>query len=135
MEEAEKARDQAKQDKYNVGVAETEEALRAEVSEICRNFYLQVWNKAFNQAGVDASFALRRAESVYYPPAICAFGPANSNTNTTSEVVNIGKASPAKIFPSPDSPSKVAKQLGVVEKEANTTKGVAIDATKPLAAP
>ena len=33
-------------------VAETEEALRAEVSEVCRNYCLQLWNEAFNLLGL-----------------------------------------------------------------------------------
>ena len=36
LEEAEKARDQAEQEGYDVEVAEIEEALRAEVLEVCR---------------------------------------------------------------------------------------------------
>jgi len=39
------------------------------------------------------------------------------------------------VLPPPDSPSKVVEQPRVVEKEADTTKGVAPDATKPLAIP
>ena len=35
LEEAEKAKEQVKQDSYNVGVVVTEEAFRAEVSEVC----------------------------------------------------------------------------------------------------
>ena len=27
-----------------------------------------VWDEALNQAGVEASFMLRKAESIYYPP-------------------------------------------------------------------
>ena len=46
-------------------MAETEEALRAEVLGVCRNFCLQVWNEALNQAGVEASSILRKAEMVY----------------------------------------------------------------------
>ena len=76
LEEAKKARDQAEQDGYDVRVAETEKALRvrAKVSRVCRNYCLQVWNEALNQAGVGAFSALRRAESVYYPPTIRASG-------------------------------------------------------------
>ena len=40
LEEAKKARDQAEQDGYDVGMAETEKALRAEVSGVCRNYCL-----------------------------------------------------------------------------------------------
>ena len=52
LEEAEKTRDQAEQDGYDVGVAETKEALRVEVSEVCRNYCLQLWNEAFNLLGL-----------------------------------------------------------------------------------
>ena len=67
LEDVEKAKDQAKQYGYDVGVAETEEALRAEVSRVCRVYCLQVWNETFNLARVEASSALRRAKNVYYP--------------------------------------------------------------------
>ena len=46
---------------------EIEDALRVEVSGVCRNYCSQVWNEALNQAGVEASFILRKAESVYNP--------------------------------------------------------------------
>ena len=135
MEEAEKANDQAEQDDYNVGGVETEEAFRAEVFEVCRNYCLQVWNKALNRAGVEAFSTLRRAESVYYPLAIRAPASANSKANTPFEVVELEKDSPDKALLFSGSPSKVAEQLGVAEKEADTTKGVASDATKPSAIP
>ena len=38
-ERAERARDQVEQEGYDAGVAETEEALRTEVSGVCRNYY------------------------------------------------------------------------------------------------
>ena len=118
-----------------MGVAETEKALRAEVEEVCKSYCLQVWNKTLDQAGVEASSALKRVDSVCYPPAICASSSASSKTNTTFEVANIGKDSPTKAPLSLDTPSKEAKQPEVVEKEIDTTKGVAHDATKPSAAP
>ena len=90
-------------------VVETEEALRVEALEVCRNYCLQEWNKALNQAGVEASSALRRAESVYYPSAICTSGSASFKADPTSEVADIGKDSPAKAPLSLDSPSKEAK--------------------------
>ena len=37
-DEAEKARDKAEQHRYDVGVAETEDILRAEVPAICRTY-------------------------------------------------------------------------------------------------
>ena len=40
LEDAKKASDQAKQDGYNVGVAEIEKVLRAKVSGVCRTYCL-----------------------------------------------------------------------------------------------
>ena len=45
---AEKERDEAEQHGYNVGVAETEDALRAEVPAMCHAYYAQTWEEAFN---------------------------------------------------------------------------------------
>lgn len=86
LEEAEKARDRAEQDGYDVGVVETKKALRVrvEVSRVCRNYCLQVWNETLNQAGVKAFSALRRVESVYDPPAIRASGSTSSKVDTSS---------------------------------------------------
>ncbi|KAL0001076.1 hypothetical protein SO802_014857 [Lithocarpus litseifolius] len=76
-DQVEKARDQAEQEGYDVGVVETDEALRAEVSGVYRNYFLQ-------------------AESVYYPPAIRASIPTSSRTDTAPEVSEVGKTSPTK---------------------------------------
>ena len=74
---AEKAQDQAKQDGYDLGMAETEEALKAEVSEVCKTYCSQVWNETLNQVEVKASSILRKAESIYYPlPSESLFLPA-----------------------------------------------------------
>ena len=62
------------------GVTETEEALKVEVAGVCRTYYLQVWNEAFNQARVEASFAFKRAENGYYLPAIRALGSPHSSS-------------------------------------------------------
>ena len=106
IEEVKKARDQAEQDGYDIGVVETEEVLKAKVLEVCMNYYLQMWNKALNQAKVEASSALRGAESVYYPPTIHASSSSKSKADTVFEEVDIGKDSPAKALFSSDSPSK-----------------------------
>ena len=90
-------------------VVETEEALRAEVLEVCRNYCLQEWNEALNQAGVEASSALGRVESVYYPPAIRASGSASSKIDTSSEVAELGKGNPTKVPCSFDRPSEEAQ--------------------------
>ena len=90
-------------------MTETEEALRAEVSGVCRNYFLQVWNEALNQAKVEASFTFRRAESVYYLPAIHASSSISSKADTPSKVAKLEKNSPKKVPPSSISPPKEAE--------------------------
>ena len=46
--EAKKARDEAEQKGYDLGVAETEETLRAEVPAVCRIYCTQTWDEALN---------------------------------------------------------------------------------------
>ena len=55
LDDAKKARDQVEQVGYDVGVAKTVEALRAELSGVCKAYCLQVWNKALNLVGVKES--------------------------------------------------------------------------------
>jgi len=100
LKEAEKAKDQAKQDGYEVGVAETKKSLKPGVSEVCRYYYLQVWNEAVNQAGVKASSALMRVESVYYPPAIQTSGLSGPKVDVATKEADTRKESPAKAIPS-----------------------------------
>ena len=130
-DQAEKAKKDAEQEGNDVEVAKTEEALKAEVSRVCRNYYLQVWNETLNQARFKASSVLRKAENVYYPPAIRASGSTCSRTYPTPEVAKVGKDNPAKVLTSSDNLSEVAEDPGVIEKEKNANKGMAPDATKP----
>ena len=61
-EKAEKTRDKAKQHGYDFGMVEIEDTLRAEVPRVRRLYCAQVWDDALNQARVEASFVLRKAE-------------------------------------------------------------------------
>ena len=67
---AEKERDEAEQHGYYVGIAETEDALRAEVPAVCRAYCAQTWEEALNQAGVETSSELRRPERIIFPSAL-----------------------------------------------------------------
>ena len=116
-------------------MAKTKEALRAEVSKVCRTYCLQVWNEALNLAGVEASSVHRKAESVYYPPAICPSPSSSSEADTPSKVVDPEKSGSEKAFSSSSNLPKVAEQPRVNEKETEVTKGVPPNAIKPLAVP
>ncbi|KAK9995603.1 hypothetical protein SO802_020289 [Lithocarpus litseifolius] len=110
------------QDGYDLGVAETEEALRAQVSGVCRTYCSQVWSKALNQVGVEASSILRRAESVFYLPAIRESAPSSSRIGSTSEGVAPDAIKPPAII-----------QYPPTEKEAHTKMEIVLT-TFPLPA-
>ena len=67
---AEKERDEAEQHGYNVGVAEIEDTLRAEVPAVCRAYCTQTWEEALNQAGIEAFSELRKPENIVFPLAL-----------------------------------------------------------------
>ena len=67
---AEKERDEVEQHGYDVGVAKTEDALRAKVPAVCRAYCAQTWEKALNQAGIETSSELRKPENIVFPPAL-----------------------------------------------------------------
>ena len=89
--EAEKARDEAEQKGYDLGVAETEETLRVEFPAVCRIYYAQTWNEALNRARVKASTELRKAENIYYPPAIRASDLPSIQGKVASTVTDLTK--------------------------------------------
>jgi len=134
-EEFERAKEEAKQHGYNVGVAKTEDALRAKVPGVCGLYCAQVWDEALNQARVKASSMLRKVESVYYPEAICASSSSSSKVDIPPKVADLEKNNPEKVPPSSGSPPKVVEQPGATEKEAEASKGVAPNATMPPAVP
>ena len=76
--EAEKERDEAEQHGYDIGIAEIEDALKAEVPAVCRAYCAQTWEEALNRVGVEASSELRRPENVFFPLAIRASGLASN---------------------------------------------------------
>lgn len=134
LEEAESVVEKAKQEGYDIVVAETEENLRAEVSGVYRNYCLQVWNEALNQARVDASSTLRRVENVYHPSAILASGPSSSKAKAALKKPKSNKNIFANALTSSTIPLEVVVQAGTTKKEKETTKEVAPKATKlPLA--
>ena len=94
-----------------MGVVETKEALRADVSGVCRTYYLQVWNEALNQAGIKASFALKRAENIYYPPAIRSSSSSDPKADTVSKEADDDKDSLVKVLPSSNSPPRKQNKL------------------------
>ena len=63
---AEREKEEAEQHGYDVGVAETKDALRAEVPTVCCAYCAQTWEEALNRAGIDASSELRKPENIFF---------------------------------------------------------------------
>ena len=80
--EAEAAKNTAEDDGYNMGVAETQATLKAQIPGVCRFYCSQVWEEALKRAGVNASSDLWKAESIFYPAAI------RETTSTSSVTMN-----------------------------------------------
>ena len=116
-------------------MAEIEDTLRAEVPRVRRLYCAQVWDDALNQARVEASFVLRKAENIYYPEAIWPPSSSSYKEDIPLQVADPEEIGFEKALPSSGSPPKVAERPGVNEKEAEVTKGVLLDATKPPAVP
>ena len=55
---AECSKEKFKEEAYDLGVAETQATLKAQVPGVCRLYYSWVWNAALKQARVKASSAL-----------------------------------------------------------------------------
>ena len=52
--EAESSKEKAEDEAYDLGVAETQATLKAQVPGVCKLYCSQVWNKSLKQAGVEA---------------------------------------------------------------------------------
>ena len=76
--EVESSKEKAKEEAYDLGVAETQATLKAQVLGVCRLYCSQVWNEALKQVGVEASSDLWKLENIYYPPAIREAAPSSS---------------------------------------------------------
>nr|XP_023891657.1 uncharacterized protein LOC112003689 [Quercus suber] len=89
--EAKSSKEQVEEEAFAKGVTKTEAALKAQVPEVCRLYCSQTWEEALNQARVEASSDLRRAERVYYPPAIREVTSTTSEAKTGSEKADRGQ--------------------------------------------
>ena len=122
--EAKKARDEAEQHGYDVGVAETEDALRAKVPTVCRTYCAQTWDEALNRARVEAFFELRKPDNIFYPQAIRASNPSLTQGEVASTVpVSIEQTQPQ------DSPPPSQQEQA---KEPEAPKEVSFDEGRPL---
>lgn len=95
---------QAKQAGYDVGVKETEDALRAQVTEVCRGYSLQVQTEALNLARMDASSELRKTQNIFYPLALQKIAQPTSKETTAPKALLI--AQPTDTIAATSEPTK-----------------------------
>ena len=101
--------DEAEQHGYDVGMAETEDALRAEVPAVCQAYCAQTQEEALNRVGIDASSELRRSENVFFPPAIRAPSSASGQKDVAPLVTKSSKDAQLQ-NPPPSSQQEQAKE-------------------------
>lgn len=97
--DAEQAMNEAEQRGYEVGIAETKKALRAEVPEACRIYCARTWSEALNRVGVEASSELRKPENVFYPEAIRPSVLLPHQADAPSSVINLNEEVSPHNFP------------------------------------
>ncbi|XP_030948767.1 ensconsin-like [Quercus lobata] len=102
----EQAMNEAEQKGYELGRAETEKALRAEVPEVCRIFCARTWSVALDRAGVETSSELHKPENVYYPEAIRSSAPQSYQADTPSPAINPNEEVLSRNSPPGASPNK-----------------------------
>ena len=103
------AMNEAEQRGYEIGIVETEEALRAQVPAVCRIYCAKTWDEALNRTGVKASSELRKPENVFYPEAIRPSVLLPHQTDAPSSVININEEVSSHSFP-PLGQSESAKE-------------------------
>ena len=125
--ETECSKEKAEEEAYDLGVAKTQTALKAQVPRVCRLYCSQVWNKAFKQAEVDASSDLWKAEHVFNPLAIREDVEA-VEVRVAPKEVEAASPGVALAITSPEVPVKESGPSGVV----GTDEGQDPDAPKEI---
>ena len=99
--EAKTTKDKAEEEGYEAGVAEIQASLKAQIPRVCRLYCSQVWGEALKRAGVEASSDLWKAESVFYPQAICETASAISETMSVPQEAEAAQSEIAQIIVTP----------------------------------
>ena len=110
--EAKCSKEKAEKEAYDVGVAETEAALKAQVPGVCRLYYSLVWTKALKRAGVDASSDLWKVECMFYSPAIREDATPSSEVRDALERIEVTSPSATQETISPQVPAKGSDPSG-----------------------
>ncbi|XP_050264195.1 uncharacterized protein LOC126708443 [Quercus robur] len=130
--EVEAARDKAEDKSYNTGVAETQASLKAQIPEVCRLYCSQVWEEALKRAGVDASFDLWKAESIFYPLAIREAASASSEAVSDQHEAGVTQSEAAQISVPPGESLKGGKLHDMIEAPESRDPEVPKEDAEPM---
>ena len=125
---AECSKEKAEEEAYDLGLAETQAALKAQVPRVCRLYCSQVWNEALKQARVEASSNLWKAERMYYPPAIREDATPISEVRDALKEVEAASLGATLGITSPKEPTKESDPSGA----AGTNEGQNPDAPQEI---
>ena len=115
MSEAESSKEKTEEEAYDLGVAETQATLKAQVLGVYRLYCSQVWNEALKQAGVEASSDLWKVENVYYPPAIREAAPSSSEVRDALEEAEATGPGVVLAIIVPKEPTRESEPSGAAE--------------------
>ena len=118
---------EAEQRGYEVGIAETEEALKAEVLRVCRIYCVKTWDEALNRAGVKASSELRKPENVFYPKAIRPSALLPHQIDAPPSVINPNEEVLPHSFPLPGQPESAKGGIALPGPSSDKT-AIALEA-------
>ena len=131
--EAESSKEKAKEEAYDLGVAETQATLKAQVPRVCRLYCSQVWNEALKQARVEVSSDLWRVENVYYPPAIRETALVSSEAKSALEEAETARPEVALAITTPNEPAEEGELPGVTETHGSLNLEVPQEVVKSTA--
>ena len=118
----------AEQVAYDAGMTKTAESLIAQLRDVARAFYLEVWGQALNAARISIESELRAPDKVYYPPALClALSPSQPSTDPSQAPTSFS-AQPAttpSATPAKDKEKEQPTPTNVVDVEAEEIAEVA----------
>ena len=127
-EKVKSSKEKAEKEAYDLGVAETQAILKAQVPGVCRLYYSQVWNEALKQAGVEASFDLWKVENVYYPPTIRETALSSSEARDAPEEAKAARLEAVLAITAPNEPARESEPFWAAE----TSEGLNPEAPRRL---
>ena len=130
--EVESSKEKAKGEAYDLGVAETQATLKAQVLGVCRLYCSQVWNETLKQAGVEASFDLWKVENVYYPSAIQETAPVSFEAKGALEEAETARPEAALAVSTHDEPTEGGELPGAIETHGSPNPEVPQEAVESI---